>query len=161
MEVRSIKHLNYFVVRCHPRNWQRSGIGRIKVLLALVALVTVLIFSVIHLPVYGTPGMMSNHKAAATQVFMFESAVDMYYMTTMQHPSGLIDLLDPPRDPKARPKWLGPYLDRKRSQLIDPWGAPYQYVVQGFMNKDRYDVWSLGPDGHNGTEDDIGNWDEE
>jgi len=26
------------------------------------------------------------------------------------------------------------------------------------MNPDSYDVWSMGPDGQSGTEDDIGNW---
>jgi hypothetical protein len=25
-------------------------------------------------------------------------------------------------------------------------------------NKDRYDLWSKGPDKTDGTEDDIGNW---
>ena len=53
-------------------------------------------------------------------------------------------------------KWEGPYLD---SDLpLDPWDNPYQYVSPGIHNPDGFDIWSYGPDGINGTEDDIGNW---
>jgi general secretion pathway protein G len=31
-------------------------------------------------------------------------------------------------------------------------------MCPGTHNPDSYDVWSLGPDGINGTQDDIGNW---
>ena len=40
----------------------------------------------------------------------------------------------------------------------DPWGEPYQYRYPGVKNKDRYDLWSKGPDKTDGTDDDIGNW---
>jgi general secretion pathway protein G len=30
--------------------------------------------------------------------------------------------------------------------------------VPGKHNTDSFDVWSVGPDGQDGTEDDIGNW---
>ena len=42
--------------------------------------------------------------------------------------------------------------------LIDPWGKPYQYRNPGKRKTNGYDVYSLGPDGVDGTEDDIGNW---
>jgi len=56
-------------------------------------------------------------------------------------------------------KWDGPYLDRDVPK--DPWGNPYQYGSPGPYNPDSFDVWSLGPDGVNGTQDDIGNWSQE
>jgi general secretion pathway protein G len=40
----------------------------------------------------------------------------------------------------------------------DPWGRQYQYSNPGKHNTDGYDVWSLGPDGADGTDDDVGNW---
>jgi len=40
----------------------------------------------------------------------------------------------------------------------DPWGHSYQYRNPGKHNPDRYDVFSLGPDGLPDTADDIGNW---
>lgn len=45
--------------------------------------------------------------------------------------------------------WAGPYLEAK--WLTDPWGNLLQYRVRG----DRAEVWSNGPDGQGGTEDDI------
>ena len=43
-------------------------------------------------------------------------------------------------------------------EVLDPWNHPYQYLNPGKHNPDRYDLWSMGPDGVSGTEDDIGNW---
>lgn len=40
----------------------------------------------------------------------------------------------------------------------DPWGAPYKYKLPGEKSKKGFDLWSIGPDGVDGTEDDIGNW---
>jgi general secretion pathway protein G len=31
-------------------------------------------------------------------------------------------------------------------------------VAPGKHNPDTFDVWSVGPDGQDGTDDDIGNW---
>ncbi len=46
----------------------------------------------------------------------------------------------------------------KADSLIDPWGNPYQYRKPGEKNTDTYDIFSMGPDGKAGTDDDIGNW---
>jgi general secretion pathway protein G len=43
-------------------------------------------------------------------------------------------------------------------ETLDPWGHHYQYVNPGRHNPDTYDVFSMGPDGQAGTDDDIGNW---
>jgi hypothetical protein len=54
--------------------------------------------------------------------------------------------------------WAGPYLD-KEELPSDPWGNPYQYAYppeNGTM--DFPDIWSAGPDGEDGTEDDICSW---
>ena len=40
----------------------------------------------------------------------------------------------------------------------DPWGQEYKYRIPAQKSKDDYDVWSVGADGQDGTEDDIGNW---
>jgi general secretion pathway protein G len=74
------------------------------------------------------------------------------YPTTAQ---GLQALITPPGDKAER--WRGPYLQESKLPT-DPWGEPYQYRYPGVKNKDRYDLWSKGPDKTDGTEDDIGNW---
>jgi general secretion pathway protein G len=58
--------------------------------------------------------------------------------------------VDPP------PHWRGVFEDKQQ----DPWQHDYQYLNPGKHNPDRYDIWSMGPDGKSDTEDDIGNWKE-
>jgi general secretion pathway protein G len=43
----------------------------------------------------------------------------------------------------------------KRDDLFDPWGHPFVYRVPGHRNPTSYDLFSLGPDCQEGTEDDI------
>ncbi|MGE5294236.1 MAG: type II secretion system major pseudopilin GspG [Solirubrobacterales bacterium] len=61
---------------------------------------------------------------------------------------GLEALLVAPADMEG--KWNGPYL--KKSQLLDPWGNPYQYLAEGQVNVGSFDLISLGADGQEGGE---------
>ena len=49
----------------------------------------------------------------------------------------------------------GPYFN-KQDDLLDPWDNPYLIRVPGEVNYD-FDIFSVGPDGQEGTEDDIVN----
>jgi general secretion pathway protein G len=40
----------------------------------------------------------------------------------------------------------------------DPWGQPYKYRFPAQKSKKSYDLWTVGPNGADGDEDDIGNW---
>jgi general secretion pathway protein G len=90
----------------------------------------------------------------------FASALDLYevdngvYPTTEQNLSAL--LAQPSLSPVPQ-KWRGPYL--KKKSIIDPWGNSYIYRSPGTHNND-YDLSSSGPDGIEGTSDDINNWDD-
>ena len=53
------------------------------------------------------------------------------------------------------PNWRGPYL---KQSPVDPWGRDYRYVYPGTRNPDDYDLFTVGPDGAEGTSDDAGNW---
>jgi general secretion pathway protein G len=82
-----------------------------------------------------------------------------YRMAMGNYPStaeGLQALIAAPAGKEGR--WTGPYLTETKLPL-DPWGNPYQYAFPGTHNKERPDIWSRGPDGQDGTADDIGNWD--
>jgi general secretion pathway protein G len=48
--------------------------------------------------------------------------------------------------------------DEIRKARLDPWQRRYRYRCPGTHNKDSYDLYSLGPDGIEDTEDDITNW---
>lgn len=80
-------------------------------------------------------------------------AVKMYKYNVGTYPSSLGVLLAPPPPPQVR-LWSGPYVEDPR-QFIDPWGRSYQYRCPGVWNKTGFDLWSFGPDGLNGTADDI------
>ena len=41
---------------------------------------------------------------------------------------------------------------------MDPWDEPFRYRQPGEHNPYTYDIWSFGPDGVEGGEDDITNW---
>ena len=56
--------------------------------------------------------------------------------------------------PDTATNWNGPYLE---SKPIDSWGRDYQYESPGSHRPQGYDLYSLGKDGKEGT-DDITNW---
>jgi len=67
---------------------------------------------------------------------------------------GLNALFSKPSSASAS-SWNGPYLEKKP---VDPWSNTYHYKSPGSHNKSGYDLYSLGRDGIEGTDDDIGNW---
>jgi len=48
-----------------------------------------------------------------------------------------------------------PYLEKP---ALDPWRRKYQYRYPGTHRPSSYDLFSVGADGKEGTEDDIKNW---
>lgn len=139
---------------------RRGGFTLVEVLLVLVILV-ILVSLVVG--GYTAAQKKANLNAAKTQIGLFETPLDMYYMDTNAYPTseqGLEALLEPPADLRNPKKWgPDPYL--KKRVPLDPWGDPYQYECPGRHNPNSYDIWSLGPDGAEGTVDDVGNWEEE
>lgn len=137
-----------------PRGHSRSAFTLMEVLLVLVILV---VLGSIVVPMVTGIGESANVKAATVQVDALERAIDMFKFETKQVPSSLDDLVNKPSDAKAAKNWSGPYM-KANKDLIDPWDNPYKYSAKGKKNTDSYDVWSTGPDGQDGTDDDIGNW---
>jgi general secretion pathway protein G len=81
-----------------------------------------------------------------------KSALGNYEVDNGFYPKSLQDLLQPPGNAK---NWHGPYLDKIP---VDPWNNPYIYYFPGKHNQNSYDLLSAGPDGKEGTDDDIVNW---
>ncbi|MBI5380528.1 MAG: type II secretion system major pseudopilin GspG [Opitutae bacterium] len=99
----------------------------------------------------------AEESIASTQVSTsFSTPLMAYRMNMGDYPStaeGLQALVTAPGNKSDR--WRGPYMDKIQ---LDPWKEPYQYAYPGKRNKDKYDIWSKGPDKQDGTADDIGNW---
>jgi general secretion pathway protein G len=92
----------------------------------------------------GTITTISNVKTA---VGIFEVDVDRYPTTV----EGLQALITAPAD--VRTVWMGPYLEKFP---IDAWGHPFVYRCPGTADPTSFDLLSVGPDGIEGTPDDIG-----
>jgi general secretion pathway protein G len=67
---------------------------------------------------------------------------------------GLQALVVRPTSEPAPQRWRQ-YISAE--QLLDPWGNEYQYKTPGEKSGQKYDLWSLGENAEDET-DDIGNW---
>ena len=133
---------------------QRQAFTLVELLLVLVILG---VLAAIVLPKFSGISERSRVTATQTQLSTFKTALDAFEVDMGFYPkgkSGLLDLIQQPRDAK---NWHGPYL---QSDVIpkDPWGTDYIYECPGRHNPSFYDLYSAGPDGRAGNEDDIGNW---
>ena len=85
-------------------------------------------------------------------------ALKLYELDNRNFPTtgqGLKALISKPSTTPGAVNWNGPYLEKDPR---DSWGNPYQYKCPGVHNPEGYDLYSLGKDGMEGTEDDVGNW---
>lgn len=85
-------------------------------------------------------------------------ALKLYELDNGSYPvtaQSLEALLSKPSAPPVPYNWKGPYLEK---EPIDPWNNPYKYKFPGEHNKSGYDLYSVGRDGLEGTEDDVTNW---
>lgn len=125
----------------------------ILIVLALVALLAGTV-------IFNVDKIFGQNQEAIARLFANESLkvpLSTYKIHIGSYPSteeGLQALITAPANRSER--WKGPYLE-SRSLPLDPWNNPYQYRYPGTKNADRYDVWSMGPDGRESA-DDIGNW---
>ena len=138
------------------RRIARRGLTLIEVLLVLVILVMIASLTVVAvIPMQRSAYM----RAAETQIKAFKTPLQAYRIDVGTFPNtsqGLEALRNPPSDLASPNKWRGPYLESPVP--LDPWGNPYRYEYPGRYEADGPDIWSYGPDGIDGTEDDIGNW---
>jgi general secretion pathway protein G len=143
-------------MKSSPSRRPRRGFTLVEVLLVLVILVIIVSLAATN---YISAQKRAYKKAAEAEIGLLSQPLDMYYLDLNCYPTsdqGLEALRTPPADAANSQKWQGPYL--KNNVPLDPWENPYRYVAPGQRNPDSYDLWSMGPDGADGTDDDIGNW---
>ena len=135
------------------RGKKRSAFTLVEMLLVLVILATL---AAIVIPKMAGRSKQAQVTAAKTQISSLEQALDAFEVDNGYYPrSGGLDALL--AQPNNAPNWKGPYLPKAVPN--DPWGNPYSYEYPGKHNPNGYDLWSAGPDGQSGTDDDITNWD--
>ena len=98
---------------------------------------------------------------AKGQISELEKALERYKLDMDKYPTteeGLNALFKAPDDPDQAKKWKG-YLQKAIPK--DQWGKDYIYKCPGEHNTTTFDLYSWGPDGQEGTEDDVKNWSED
>jgi len=93
---------------------------------------------------------------ATVEISNMRSALGEYEAEAQRFPTtaeGIKALIEKPAGWPEHVTWRR-FLE-KRSLPIDPWGNEYVYRCPGTLDPDGYDLFSTGPDGEEGTEDDI------
>ena len=137
----------------HSTDTPHSGFTLVEMLLVLVILS---ILGAIVYQNYAGHVIKARKVAAQTQMQVFRTGFARYEMENDRFPQGRDGMLSLVQKPREARNWHGPYIDG--SMPKDPWGNDYLYECPGTHNRDSYDLWSAGPDGISGTEDDITNW---
>lgn len=124
----------------------------VMVVILIIGLMTALI----------APNVLGNTeeaklKKAAVDIQQLEGALEMYKLRNNVFPSteqGLDALVNEPTiEPLPRNYPVDGFIKRLPQ---DPWGNDYQLLSPGELG--TIDLYSNGPDGQSGTDDDIGNW---
>jgi general secretion pathway protein G len=89
----------------------------------------------------------------------FESALAMYKLNAGSYPTtqqGLKALKEKPSSTPVPRRWV-----QVMSKLPpDPWGAEYGYRFPGKKRASEFEMFSKGPDGQEGSQDDLSSQDE-
>lgn len=123
----------------------------------VVLLIIALILGSVAVMVQGFEGNAERVNANA-KVTGIASALTSYKIDNLVYPTqqqGLEALVTrPTSEPKPR-HWKQ---SLKPDGIVDPWGRKFMYRNPGKHNAGGYDIFSLGSDGVENTDDDIGNW---
>ena len=106
---------------------------------------------------YATEEQLISVRRAVGSAGIVALGIDRFRIRLGRYPRNLQELFDKPDDLTAGHGWDGPYVNNPRL-LTDPWGQLYRYESPGQHHTATYDLWSIGPDGVDGSSDDIGNW---
>lgn len=134
----------------NPKSKMAHGFTLVEIML-VVAIIGILAALVIP----KIAGKSEEARETAAQADIkggIKTALDEFNVDTGFYPQSLQDLIQKPRNARV---WHGPYLDQLP---MDPWNNAYLYSYPGKHNAGGYDLWSAGPDGKSGDQDDIGNW---
>lgn len=155
--------------RSARRRTRRRGFTLIELLVVLGILV--LLVALVTPKILGTQ-KKADIRITKTQIGSFKGALDRYHLDMKDFPTteqGLQALVTPPvgEDETTSSQWDGSYLNSDQLPK-DPWKNDYQYAY-GSSSEEGLDspelstgkyprIWSFGPDGEDGTEDDITSW---
>ncbi len=95
-----------------------------------------------------------KEQIARIQIKELEGALQLFSFDMGRYPTTSEGLDALVHNPGNLESWKGPYLAKDLPK--DPWGKPYVYRCPG--QHGDYDIFSNGPDGVEGGEDDVASW---
>ncbi|MEY4387258.1 MAG: PilD-dependent protein PddA [Verrucomicrobiota bacterium] len=139
-------------IQINPHKHQRA----FTLVEMLLVLVIIGVLAAIVVPKLAGRSEQARVTAAQSQIAAFGTALDAFEVDNGYYPKGKDGLQDLVQTPRDAQNWKGPYL--KQEIPADPWGNAYNYECPGKHNTSGYDLYSAGPDGRAGNEDDINSW---
>ena len=122
----------------------------------LVGAVFFLSFALLGLTVFfatsGGHAERMRYGRADTAMSVLQIALQIYHLKNKELPTtsqGLLALVRPQESASVGEPFL------KLESIIDPWGHPFQYRSPALEAGRPFDLWSVGPDGSDGTDDDV------
>jgi general secretion pathway protein G len=139
------------------RAGRRAGFTLLEILLVVGLLALLASFAIPALSGRGEKAKIDMVRAAIGPAGTITQCLDNYKFDIGEYPEELKYLVEKPRDDDHAKKWTSKYIP-DIVMLKDPWGHDFMYDRSGKHNEGGVDLWSVGPDGRDGTDDDIVNW---
>ena len=141
-------------IRLHQFIVRKPDLNHAFTLVEMLLVVTIIgILAALVIPrIIGRVEQARIAAARADVMGGISTALGNYEIDNGNFPKNLQDLL---QQPSGDRNWRGPYLAKLPK---DPWGDAYIYYFPGKHDQKFFDLLSVGPDGKEGTDDDIGNW---
>ena len=139
-----------------PRSSREAGFTLIELMLVIV-----IIGALAAMVVPRLAGRSEEARMGAARADIkgnLSLALRLYEVDNGRYPAteqGLAALISKPTSPPVPDNWKGPYIEH---EPMDPWKNLYVYHYPGSHPPRDYDLFSGGPDGKEGGEDDITNW---
>ena len=127
-----------------------------------ILLVIIIIISLMAVLIPNIKRAMNDSKVGTAKFYVTRLDNDLVLLQGKAHgytpttEQGLRALVEKPTSEPIPRGWTS-FEDKLE---VDPWGREYRYEFPGRHNPKSFDVYSVGPDGQPGTDDDIGNWED-
>ena len=140
------------------RNRRRRAEAGFTLIELLLVVVIIGILAAIVVPKLTGRSEDARISAAKSDLANMRTALSMYEVDNGKYPTsdqGLQALLNKPGGAPEPKNWKGPYLQGLTEVPSDPWDHKYLYLSPGAKNLTGFDLFSAGPDGAPGTQDDV------
>ena len=148
---RPIARISFMKTNRPNRFHLKSGFTLLKMVIVLGIIAMILGGSIYAMKNIGNAAKLKQVDADSKA---FDSSLRMYKLNAGNYPTtqqGLQALVERPTSAPVPKRWVK-VVDRINK---DPWGNDYGYKFPGRKNASEFEIISKGPDGQEGTEDDI------